>query len=393
MSFQHTCFIHCADLHLDSRMESHLSQFQAQNRRKELVQTFLRMAAYAIQHDIQAILISGDLFDTEHTSAFTIASVLNCIQEHPQVDFLYLPGNHDNQVLNTLSFGMDWPDNLWILRSAGTPDVNPSFDCNPAVLSHTVTQKSYGQIVVTGLTGDIRLLPPLSPSQVNLVMLHGQICPHAVSCENSTGNIFNYSLKDLSGQNIDYIAAGHIHQYQSGAIDSRGYYCYSGCLEGRGFDECGEKGFVLLDITIQDTSEKAQLSFQFIPFASRRFYDLDLDLTDCTNYQSAWQQIEYLFSSIDNTHLVRLKLTGRIPPELNLHTDWLLQKYSDDFYLLYIEDCTKPLISYEDYRYDISLKGEFIRLVLSDPDLKDEEKEKVIKEGLHVLAGEEVILG
>lgn len=391
MSSQHICFIHCADLHLDSRMESRLSRFQAQNRRKELLQTFLRMADYAAQHDVRAILISGDLFDTEHTSASTIKRFLSGVQEHPDVDFLYLPGNHDMQIFNHPAFEMNWPDNLWLLRSTGI---------SSETVSHTVTQKSYGQIVITGLTGDVTQLPSLSPSHVNLVMLHGQIYQHALSSESSMGNILNYSLKDLSGRNIDYIAAGHIHQYQCGSIDNRGYYCYSGCLEGRGFDECGEKGFVLLDISTPDPDSspadgtgKAQLSFQLIPFAARRFYDLNLDLTDCSDYQSACQQVDQIFSAIDNSHLVRLKLTGRIPPGSNLHIDWLIEKYIDDFYLLHIEDCTKPAVSYEDYRYDISLKGEFIRLVLSDPELKDEDKEKVIKEGLHVLAGEEVILG
>ena len=51
-------------------------------------------------------------------------------------------------------------------------------------------------------------------------------------------------FKDL---NIDYLALGHIHSYKCHKLDKRGVYCYSGCLEGRGFDECGDKGFVLLE--------------------------------------------------------------------------------------------------------------------------------------------------
>ena len=96
--------------------------------------------------------------------------------------------------------------------------------------------------------------------------------------------------------------------------------------------------------------------------------------------------------SVDSSNLVRLKLSGRISPELNPHPDWLLQKYADDFYFLHIEDCTRPIICYEDYRYDSSLKGEFIRLVLSDPDLTEEDREKIIMEGLHILSGEEIPL-
>lgn len=388
MSTQHISFIHCADLHLDSRMESHLTPFQAQNRRKELLQTFSRMADYAEVHDIRAILMPGDLFDTTHPSFSAIETVLNCIREHPQIDFLYLPGNHDYQIRAPFSLNTGCPDNLWLFWSekADFQNFPDSF------LHHMVMQKNYGPVIITGLTGSTSQLPELSASHINLVMLHGQIHSHTVSLESDTDHALHYSLNDLSGRNIDYIAAGHIHQYQFGPIDSRGHYCYSGCLEGRGFDECGEKGFVLLDVST-DSEETSPISFQFVPFAARYLYDLNLDLTDYTDYQDVWRQIDQLFSTIDHTHLVRLKLTGRIPLELNLHTDWLLQKYFDDFYLLYVEDCTKPAISYEDYRYDISLKGEFIRLVLSASDLNEEEKEKVIMEGLHALAGEEVRLG
>lgn len=403
MSIQHIRFIHCADLHLDSRMESHLMPYQAQNRRKELLQTFSRMTDYASRNNIRAILISGDLFDTVRVSPSSLEVFLNCIIEHPQIDFLYLTGNHDNQILTQLSLEADWPDNLFLLRSmhrdSSAPDncedTNFYSDFSNQLRCHTTAQKFYDPIVITGLTGDISQLPPLSPSRINLVMLHGQLCQHAVSCESSTDNIFSYSLKDFTDRNIDYIAAGHIHQYRAEPIDSRGYYCYSGCLEGRGFDECGEKGFVLLDIYGDDANMDAkswQVHFQFVPFAFRKLYDLNLDVTGCPDHHHVWKQVEQLFSDIDSTHLVRLKLTGRIVPERNLHTDWLFQKYKEDFYLLIIEDYTRPAISSEDYRYDISLKGEFIRLVLSSSDLKEDEKEKIIMEGLRALAGEEILL-
>ena len=45
-------------------------------------------------------------------------------------------------------------------------------------------------------------------------------------------------------------------------MDSRGIYCYPGCLEGRGFDECEQKGFVVLDIDM-DTL-KANVNFDLV---------------------------------------------------------------------------------------------------------------------------------
>ena len=42
------------------------------------------------------------------------------------------------------------------------------------------------------------------------------------------------------------------------------------------------------------------------------------------------------------------------------------------------------------YQNDISLKGEFIRLVLNQDDLTDEQKSKIISTGIKALSGEEV---
>ena len=58
------------------------------------------------------------------------------------------------------------------------------------------------------------------------------------------------------------------------------------------------------------------------------------------------------------------------------------------FYYLEVEDNTHLGISVEDYKNDKSLKGEFIRLVLTQPQLSDEEKEKIISCGLKALMGE-----
>ena len=53
-----------------------------------------------------------------------------------------------------------------------------------------------------------------------------------------------------------------ISSYSTGEIDERGKYAYSGCLEGRGFDETGDKGFVLIDVN----DKKAEYNSAFLLF-------------------------------------------------------------------------------------------------------------------------------
>lgn len=102
--------IHCADLHLDSRMESGLSSEKAQERRLELLRTFTRMVEQAEKEQVDAVLICGDLFDARTISVRARNCVMDAVRMHPQIIFYYLQGNHD---LNSL-FDGSWkiPSNL-----------------------------------------------------------------------------------------------------------------------------------------------------------------------------------------------------------------------------------------------------------------------------------------
>ena len=381
-------FIHCADLHLDSRMEMHLSAPQAQTRRRELIHTFSRLADYGALHEVTAILICGDLFDSDSVSPYTVEAFLHCVRQYPQIDFLYLPGNHDAEGFQFPEDSENWPDNLWIFR-------NPS--CSSHSHSHLIQEKHYGNIQITGLTRPSSHLQLIDPSLFHLVMIHGQICASGSFSDEdvAAGGIISYSLKELSGKNIDYLAAGHIHGYQRGEIDSRGQYCYCGCLEGRGFDECGEKGFVLLEVEgtpLSPDCGSKRCHFQFVPFACRYFYNLNVDITGFSDYSQVEDAVRALLSDMDSRHLIRIRLTGKVSPHCDLHPNWLQQKLESDFFFFQIEDHTRLACSVEDYRFDISLKGEFIRLVLSDSSLSDEDKRLIIEEGIRALSGEEIEL-
>ena len=50
-----------------------------------------------------------------------------------------------------------------------------------------------------------------------------------------------------------------------------------------------------------------------------------------------------------------------------------------------IKDETTEALHPEEYQYDVSLKGEFIRLVLGSEELADEDKEAILRLGIHAL--------
>ena len=90
----------------------------------------------------------------------------------------------------------------------------------------------------------------------------------------------------------------------SGKIDERGQYIYFGCLEGRGFDEIGEKGFVVID-----TNEK--ISFKFVPNCSRVFEEVTVDISGTQDIFTAYQKV-LSFIKCKPSDIVRINLTGEV---------------------------------------------------------------------------------
>ena len=87
--------IHCSDLHLDSKMETNLDKEKARERKNEILITFERMVNYAKENEVKVIIIAGDLFDKNTVTAKVKNTVKNAIYSNPEIDFIYLRGNHD----------------------------------------------------------------------------------------------------------------------------------------------------------------------------------------------------------------------------------------------------------------------------------------------------------
>ena len=358
--------IHCADLHLDSKMTANLTKEQAKERKNEILRTFTRMVDYAKKNSVKAILIAGDLFDTRNVSAMVRNTVRDVITQNQEIDFLYLKGNHvDDNFLSKLE---EVPENLYMF-------------------SDQWMTYAYGNITITGIELNAENSVTAYNSLVldhdtfNIVTMHGQLVGYR---NKDKAEII--SLDDLKNKNIDYLALGHIHGFHMNKMDNRGIYCYPGCLEGRGFDECEQKGFVVLDIDMQTL--KANVNF--VPMGYRTLYTMLVDVTGVNTTQeaavrinNAIQENEYASSS-----LVKVVLYGDVDVECEMDTDFLQEQFADYFYYIKVTDETKLKVNYKDYEGDISLKGEFVRLV-SESDLSEEEKSMVIRAGILALQGEE----
>lgn len=360
--------IHCADLHLDSALNANLEGEKKKIRKAELTDNFRRLVDDAVSEGVSAILIAGDLFDTKHVAKGVQTAVMHAITGHPEIAFYYLRGNHDADGFlegldevpaNLHIFGDSWstyaldPDGEVLLTSA-EPNGN-----NMATLPLSLT---------------------LDMSKCNLVMLHGQQVQ-----TNARDKAEVVPIPAYAGKGIDYLALGHVHARQEGELDRRGHWCYPGCLEGRGFDECGEHGYMLLEI-----DEKAHtVKSSFVPFAKRILHTVEVDVTGCENSSEMIDCVQKQLKArkIAETSLVKVVLKGEVEVTAEKNVDYIRNGFADGFFFGKCYDETKLHVDYMSYLHDESLKGEFIRTVMNS-DHSEEEKTELIRCGLMALEGE-----
>ena len=151
--------IHCADLHLDSKMESIFSTSLAKQRKSEILDTFKKMIEYASNNNVEVIMICGDMFDSNKIQPKTIEYVVDLISEYSSIDFLYLCGNHDEN--NFIKYIENVPTNLKTFNDSWV-----SYRYNDIVISGCEINNINNRIIYSTLN--------LNKEDINIVMLHGQ---------------------------------------------------------------------------------------------------------------------------------------------------------------------------------------------------------------------------
>ena len=413
--------IHTADLHLDSAFSSRFSKEEAEERRRNLLIAWNKLLQYGIERKVQAILISGDLFDSPVVSRSTMEIFLSSIRKNPEISFFYLRGNHDTK--NTFRFRDDLPKNLFLFSKEGKKyrlkeklvllgqefygtERRNEFPEEPYGTERRseFPEESYGTESLLELPEfpeepeelvEEELLSPssakdavqsiwnLKEEDCNILMLHGAFREGGPEVQNEQG----ISLKQLSRYPIHYLALGHIHKREEGKCGSL-YYIYPGCLQGRGFDEEGEKGFYYLEIE----EETKEIKAEFVPLKEGEFRIIPIFLSEEDGTLDAEEKIRESLKKegTEAKDSVRIILKGEKRAEEERNLRYLEKQLEEEYAYIEIKEETKLKLRKEEFIHEKGLKGEFLRMVCESESLSEEEKEKLMILGIGLLQGEEL---
>ena len=301
-------FIHSADWQLGARF----SQFGARGGRlrEARLTTLKRALDLARQHEVDAFVVAGDLFEDNQVDETLVASVVGLFAEYISIPVYLLPGNHDpfsgpDSVWLRKAF-LKAPSHIHVLSQAAALDLGGIW-----LLASPLQQKLS---TVDPSLKLAELAAGLPAGSIKIGVTHGAL---AIDGKHQP-NDFPIALNAATRAGLDYLAIGHWHNWLAD-IDG-GRIVMPGTPEPDRFDHerCGQ-------VALVEISAAGQLpKVQPVPVATLTWKALGFDfLTEDSSRATIAQEFASLTPTAAST-VLRVTLTGTASPtQLANVSNWL----------------------------------------------------------------------
>lgn len=355
-------FIHMADMHFDTAFTSLENRKNLGNQRRlEQREIFKQIIEIIKEENIPYLFIAGDLYENEYVRHTTIEYIKEQFAQIPNTKIFITPGNHDPYLKNSYYQTTNWPSNVYIFK--GKMEKIELEETNIYGAGFTdFYEKNLG----------IDEIQPLDKTNINILIMHATL-----DGAESQEMLYNpVSKKVLEEKGFDYVALGHIHKTNYGEKPND-RIIYPGSTISFGFDELGEHGIILGEVT------KQAYQTQFLKLDKRTFVEKEVDITQIASME---ELIEYLNKKElqENTEN-KIILIGKRKFEIQINE---IMKLLQNEKIIKIKDNTKIDYNLEEIKNENNLRGIFVKKCLeklATGNYKQEEIEKAIEIGLENL--------
>lgn len=341
--------VHCADLHLNRAFAGLSDKGKAAAARAEQMDVVSEIIDLAKEAD--ALLIAGDLFDSNYFNLSQLMLLREKFSSIPEVRIFIAPGNHDPYTPDSPYALFDFGDNVHIFRGE-----TEGVDC--------------GEFVVYGNCGCSLGQVTVDPERINLLCIHGDL---------GGGGEYNPLTREELAP-FSYCALGHVHSYSGVIKNGTGAYAYSGVPLGGGFDETGQKG------VISGIVERSGMDLAFVPLGGRQYHTVTVPLENQNGYEGIEQAIRQACPE-PGKDCWSIRLTGTMSPDFAFRSDVLRERIGHWFYYLKLKSECVPHLSYEEMADEYSLRGLFVQEMLRRKAERPEDEviQKALELGVAVL--------
>ncbi|MBQ3497063.1 MAG: metallophosphoesterase [Oscillospiraceae bacterium] len=359
--------LHAADFHLDSAFGA-LSPENAKLRRREGRDTIRRLSNYVNQNAVDIVLLAGDLFDGALVYRETLEAMGAALGAMNAQVFI-APGNHDPYTPHSPYVTEAWPDNVHIFSSSRIESVAlPELGC--VVYGAAFTSAEQSESLLRGFRAP-------EDGRTHLMVLHADLDAASAQYDPITRG-------EVHESGLTYLALGHVHRVSGVERVGKTAVAYCGCIEGRGFDELGERGFLC------GTAAPSDVQMEFVPFALRRYEVCTAALDGGVSAEEAIRTVTARTTADD---IYRIILTGETREEISLAR--LHAALAGEFFHLELRDETRVARDVWARQDEDSLRGLFLRGLRAQYDAATEEAqrrriEQAVRFGLAALDGREL---
>jgi DNA repair exonuclease SbcCD nuclease subunit len=232
-------FVHAADIHLDSPLrslalrDSALADLIGNATRR----AFIGIVDLCLDEQVDALLLSGDLYDGEQTSMKTARFLADQIRKlhEAQIKVFVIRGNHD--ALSRITKELTFPDSVTIFggRAAAVPVERERGAIPVAIHGISFAQPHASESLLA------RFRAPIEGA-VNIGLLH-------TSLDGSPGHdpYAPCGPAELQASGFRYWALGHIHKRAT--AEGTATVVMPGMPQGRDINEAGAKSVTLATVT------------------------------------------------------------------------------------------------------------------------------------------------
>lgn len=348
-------FIHMADVHLgcepDGRSE------WAQERRRELWETFRDSVADADRMKADLVLIAGDLF--HHTpDAEQLREVNYLMGSYPEICFALIAGNHDCCSPGSAWESFEFAPNVAFLSDHKTECIRfPSLSCEVYGFSY-----DRSQIPQNRYDG----LYPGKNDFFHILLAHGGDRDH-----------IPVNPHKLASSGFDYIALGHIHKP---TVVLPGRALYPGALSPIDAGDEGPHGYLVGE------THGTQVEVHFVRKALREYVSAVVEADESDTVFSMRDRVQAAIADRGKENIYRITISGQRNPAVEFDTELIRSAGM----ILDVRDESVPAFHLEELKeqYRGTLTGRYIESFEGRP--LGPVEEKALRYGLEALLSDRV---
>ncbi|MBU8768028.1 metallophosphoesterase family protein [Cytobacillus oceanisediminis] len=265
-------FIHAADLHLDSPMSglNHLPPSIFKKLQESTFEAFTKIVDSAIFHNVDFIILAGDLFDGEDRSIRAQTRFRKEMERLAEcgIAVYAVHGNHDH--MDGRWAHLPLPENVHIFSH--------EVEVAKHIAENGTSVHLYGFSYPKRHVAE-RMIDQYSRengADLHIGILHG-------SFEGSSDHAqyAPFRINDLLEKDFDYWALGHIHKRE--ILITQPHVIYPGNIQGRNRKETGPKGCYLVEL------DSSGAKTEFLEAAPVIWENAEIDASKSESYQEIYE--------------------------------------------------------------------------------------------------------